>query len=61
MLDGSHVDREAVDIFADTAFRVEPGAGPLAVQLDGEVLAGIEGFSVTVRPGAVRVVTAAGD
>ena len=61
LLDGSHVDREEVDIVSDTAFRVAPVRAPLAIQVDGEVRTGIEGFGVAVRPGAVRVVTASED
>ncbi len=61
ILDGSHVDREEVDIVADTAFRVVPDRSPLAIQLDGEVMTGIEDFRVSVRPAAVRVITATGE
>ncbi|MFA9454872.1 MAG: diacylglycerol kinase family protein, partial [Candidatus Aminicenantaceae bacterium] len=61
ILDGSHIDRDEVDIFTDTAFRVTPARGPIAIQYDGEVMTGIEGFRASVRPAAVRVVTASGD
>jgi diacylglycerol kinase family enzyme len=58
---GSHVEQDEVDIVSDTAFRVIPDQSPLSLQLDGDVLTGIEEFRVSVRPGAVRVVTASGD
>jgi diacylglycerol kinase family enzyme len=58
---GSHVDLDEVDIVSDTQFAVSPQQLPLALQLDGEVKTGIEAFRVSVRPGAVRVVTASED
>jgi diacylglycerol kinase family enzyme len=61
ILDGSHIDRDEVDIFTDTAFRVTPGRGLIAIQYDGKVMTGIESFRASVRPAAVRVVTASGD
>ncbi len=59
--DGSHVELDEVDIFPDTSFRVTPARGTTAIQYDGEVLTGIEGFRVSVRPAALRVVDTAGD
>jgi len=53
---GSHLERDEVDIFPDTVFRVTPARGTIAIQYDGEVMTGIEGFEVSVRPAALRVI-----
>jgi len=58
---GSHVEQDEVEIFPDTVFRVQPARGTIAIQYDGEVMTGIEGFEVSVRPAALRVIDTTGE
>ena len=50
-----HLQSQEVEIHSGTSFQVTP-EGPLDLQYDGEILAGTQGFTVSVLPAVVNIV-----
>lgn len=57
---GTHTERDDVEIMRGEFFQVVPETESIALQYDGEVVRGLDRFSVSVRPAALRVVTTVG-